>query len=132
MFDSVVAGGCKAIDDGEPARSRPSALTAADVAGRLNEIRRAAPEVLAALMAVAVPVTADEGVALGDAVICNEHGKLTVLSLLNTMFCPTGTLIRTIWYDDRTVIEFDTIPVSLVKFAAAESTDETGDTGMNR
>jgi hypothetical protein len=83
------------------------------VAAKLNEIMRVDPNLATALLGVRFIIPED--VELD--VITNDKGELTMLSLLNTMLRPTGTLVGSQHpHADAPATGFVTIPIDQVEF----------------
>lgn len=87
------------------------------VAGVLNEFLRIVPDQLALLLARKLEVPADRVEELPPGFVLDEHGRVSVLGLLNTFLMPTGTLVNA-HYDNQTaqLLRFGTIPLEQVRF----------------
>lgn len=88
------------------------------VAGVLNEFLLVVPDQLALLVGMTIEVPADRVAELPPGFVLDEHGRISVLGLLNTFLMPTGTLVDA-HYDGRTarLLRFGTIPLEQVRFA---------------
>lgn len=114
-----VEGNCrhfyKCLADGTPYKT-PAGPDAAALAAILNRLHGASPLTAAVAMFKTVAYAGDVESGFDD-VIGDEAGNMTVLSLINTLLKPTGTLVCSI-HDDETgfLTGFGTIPVANVTF----------------